>query len=183
MDMRINDPKLGQMRSIDRLYDSVVTPYVIHLEDDWEFIRPIELERIVGMLEKRPDVSVALLAHREYAPHLERGARLTGIDGLAYKCFEHDTHPLWFSYSFNPSIVRIDLWRRLGPFAKYETEEKLSGELKKQGMRIALLWPPIGRHIGDDRHVPDPFQPQRPRNILERLVRSAKKRLTRLSAS
>ena len=116
-------------------------------------------------------------------PHLERGARLTGIDGLAYKCFEHDTHPLWFSYSFNPSIVRIDLWRRLGPFAKYETEEKLSGELKKQGMRIALLWPPIGRHIGDDRHVPDPFQPQRPRNILERLARSAKKRLTRLSAS
>ena len=182
VEMRINDPKLGQMRSIDRLYSTVSTPYVVHLEDDWEFTRSVELERIVSMLDSRPDVSVALLAHREYAPRFENGARLMEVDGLKYKCFEHDTHPLWFSYSFNPSIARLDLWRRLGGFAQYETEEKLSGFLKKQGVQIALLWPPVGRHIGDDRHVPDPFQPQRPRNVFQRLARSVEKRLARLFA-
>src|ERR671937_720551 len=37
VDMRINDPQCGQMRSIDGLYASVTTPYVVHLEDDWKF--------------------------------------------------------------------------------------------------------------------------------------------------
>ncbi|WP_342362581.1 glycosyltransferase [Terrarubrum flagellatum] len=177
VEMRINDPKLGQLRSIDRLYGTISTPYVIHLEDDWEFTSPIELERIVRMLESNPDVTAALLAHREYAAHYERSVRMMSSDGLEYKYFKPDAHPLWFSYSFNPSIARMDLWRAVGPFAKYETEEKLSGVMKQEGKKIALLWPPVGHHIGDDRHVPDPFQPLRPRNFAEKWVRSIRKRL------
>ncbi|MBN9062252.1 MAG: hypothetical protein BGP06_07515 [Rhizobiales bacterium 65-9] len=181
VDMRINEPKLGQMRSIDRLYETVATPFVIHLEDDWEFTRSVELERIVAMLRARPDVTVALLAHRDYAPHLENGARMMNAEGLDYKYFEHDTHPMWFSYSFNPSIARLDVWKEKGPFARHETEEKLSLALKKEGRRIALLWPPVGHHIGDDRHVPDPFQPLRPRGVLAKWANSARKRWRRLT--
>lgn len=180
VDLRINDPKLGQMRSIDRLYGEVSTPYVIHLEDDWEFTRAIDLSRIVAMLEARADITVALLAHREYAPRYEERARMMDEQGLRYKYFEHDAHPLWFSYSFNPSIARMALWREIGPFARFETEEKLSGVLKAQDKRIALLWPPVGAHIGDDRHVPDPFQPQRPRGVLAKWMNSARKRWRRL---
>lgn len=183
VDLRINDPKLGQMRSIDRLYESVATPFIIHLEDDWEFTAPADIERIVAMLRARDDVTVALLAHREYAPALERGARMMSAAGLDYKYFEHDAHPMWFSYSFNPSIARHDLWLRNGPFARYETEEKLSLALKREGRRIALLWPPAGRHIGDDRHVPDPFQPLRPRGVLAKWANSARKRWRRLTGS
>lgn len=181
VDMRINDPKLGQMRSIDRLYEAVATPYVIHLEDDWEFTRAIDLTRIVAMLEQKPDMTVALLAHREYAAHMESGVRMMSAEGLDYKIFAFETHPLWFSYSFNPSIARIDLWRDIGPFAKFETEEKLSGVLKEQGKRIALLWPPVGHHIGDDRHVPDPFQPLRPRTFWAKWLNSARKRWRRIA--
>ncbi len=183
VELRINNPKLGQMRSIDRLYETVETPYVIHLEDDWEFTQPINLEAIVAMLESHPDFTTALLAHRDYAAHIERSARLMESVGLAYKYFEHTAHPMWFSYSFNPSIARMALWREIGPFAKYETEEKLSHALKQQGKRIALLWPPAGRHIGDDRHVPDPFQPLRPRNFLERISRSIRKRVSRVTGA
>ncbi|MBN9631682.1 MAG: DUF3617 domain-containing protein, partial [Actinobacteria bacterium] len=93
--------------------------------------------------------TVALLAHRDYAPHLENGARMMNAEGLDYKYFEHDTHPMWFSYSFNPSIARLDVWKEKGPFARHETEEKLSLALKKEGRRIALLWPPVGHHNKD----------------------------------
>ena len=31
VDMRVNDPRRGQMRSIDGLYAAVQTPYVVHL--------------------------------------------------------------------------------------------------------------------------------------------------------
>ena len=33
-----NDPKLGQVASIDRGYAEVKTPYIFHCEDDWQFI-------------------------------------------------------------------------------------------------------------------------------------------------
>ena len=33
--------RLGLMGSIDRLYSSVQTPYIFHLEDDWVFDGPI----------------------------------------------------------------------------------------------------------------------------------------------
>lgn len=181
VDLRINDPKLGQLRSIDRLYETVRTPFVIHLEDDWGFERSIDLEKIVAMLSANPDVTVALLAHREYAPQFERGARMMSAEGFDYKYFTPETHPMWFSYSFNPSIARLSIWKEIGPFSKFETEEKLSLSLKNEGKRIALLWPPIGHHIGDRRHVPDPFQPLRPRGVIAKWINSARKRWRRMA--
>ena len=32
-----NDPKLGQMASIDKAYSHVETNYIFHCEEDWEF--------------------------------------------------------------------------------------------------------------------------------------------------
>ena len=33
----INDPPLGQVKNIDRLYSRIETDWVFHCEDDWEF--------------------------------------------------------------------------------------------------------------------------------------------------
>src|SRR6516164_6005813 len=51
--IRVNDPRCGQMRSIDGLYASVKTPYVVHLEDDWSFKGGIDLDKVVRFLEAR----------------------------------------------------------------------------------------------------------------------------------
>ncbi len=34
----INKERIGQVRSIDKLYSSIQTDWVFHCEDDWEFI-------------------------------------------------------------------------------------------------------------------------------------------------
>ena len=34
----VNEQKLGQFRSIDRLYSHVETEWIFHCEDDWEFV-------------------------------------------------------------------------------------------------------------------------------------------------
>ena len=62
--MRVNAPKLGQMRSIDALDASVQTPYVAHLEDDWKFSGGVDLDKVVRFLEARPDVSVVCIGCR-----------------------------------------------------------------------------------------------------------------------
>jgi hypothetical protein len=176
-EVRVNLPKLGQMRSIDAHYASLSTPYVIHLEDDWGFTRELDLDRVTDFLEARPDIAVVCIAHRIYDPRFQKGARPERHGGIDYLVWETDAHPKWFSYSFNPSVVRMSLWREVGPFAAFVTEENLSLFLKQRGMRIAMVVPGIADHIGDDRHAHDPFQPKRAKTFLERMKRSIAKRL------
>ena len=101
--MRVNQPKLGQMRSIDALYATIATPYVVHLEDDWGFTRSLDLDSVMQFLETRPDISVVCIAHRVYDPRFAKSARKTQHGGIDYLVWDLDAHPKWFSYSFNPS--------------------------------------------------------------------------------
>lgn len=180
-DVRVNLPKLGQMRSIDAHYAGISTPYVVHLEDDWGFTRSLDLDRVTDFLEARPDISVVCIAHRIYDPRFQKGAKKETHGGIDYYVWDLDAHPKWFSYSFNPSVARHGLWREVGPFAKFVTEENLSLFLKERGMRIAMVIPGIADHIGDDRHAHDPFQPKRAKTFLERMKRSIAKRLPSLT--
>jgi hypothetical protein len=169
------------MRSIDAHYANLSAPYVVHLEDDWGFTRSLDLDRVTDFLEARPDISVVCIAHRIYDPRFEKGARRESHGGIDYLVWDTDAHPKWFSYSFNPSVARLSLWREVGPFAKFVTEENLSQFLKERGMRIAMVVPGIADHIGDDRHAHDPFQPKRAKTFLERMKRSIAKRLPLLT--
>jgi Glycosyl transferase family 2 len=180
VEMRVNVPKLGQMRSIDALYATITTPYVVHLEDDWGFTRSLDLASVIAFLEMRPDISVVCIARRVYDPRFAKSARKTRAGGIDYLVWDLDAHPKWFSYSFNPSVARMALWREIGPFAPFVTEEDLSLYCKSKGMRIALVDPGIADHIGDDRHAHDPFQPPRAKTLVARLKRSFAKRLARL---
>jgi hypothetical protein len=178
-EMRVNAPKLGQMRSIDALYASVQTPYVAHLEDDWKFSGGVDLDKVVRFLEARPDVSVVCIGYR-LDERFKQCARKTAQDGIEYWVWDLDAHPKWFSYSFNPSVGRLALWREIGPYSRFRTEEDLSQFVKAKGMRIAMVIPSLALHIGDKRHADDPFQPRRATTPTARLKRSFTKRWDRL---
>jgi hypothetical protein len=182
VEMRVNRPKLGQLRSIDALYATLATPYVLHLEDDWGFTRSLDLNRVVGFLEARPDVSVVCIAHRIYDPRYGKSAHKTRDDGIDYLVWDLDAHPKWFSYSFNPSVARLSFWRECASFARFVTEENLSLFCKSRGLRIAMVVPGIADHIGDDQHAHDPFQPPRAKTLVSRLRRSVAKRWATFSA-
>jgi hypothetical protein len=181
VEMRVNAPKLGQLRSIDAVYSTLDTPYVLHLEDDWGFTSSVDLDRVIGFLESRPDISVVCVAHRVYDARFAKSAHEVRHDGIDYLVWGLDAHPKWFSYSFNPSIARLALWRECGGFARFMTEENLSHFCKARGMRIAMVTPGIADHIGDDRHAHDPFQPPRAKTLVSRLRRSVAKRWAALA--
>jgi len=181
VDMRINTPRLGQMGSIDRLYATLTTPWVLHLEDDWRFSRSLDLDRVIDFLTVRTDVSVVCIAHGVYNPKYSSKSGKTLHGGIDYRVWDLDAHPKWFSYSFNPTVARLDFWRHHGPFQRFGVEQDVSQFCKERGMRIAHVDPGIADHIGDKRHVADPFQPARAKTPLARLKRSIAKRLARLS--
>ncbi len=178
-EMHVNKPKLGQMRSIDALYARLTTPYVLHLEDDWAFSASVDLDRIIDFMEGRPDISVVCIGYRLDRRFLHH-AKPESHGGLNYLVWDLEAHPKWFSYSFNPSIGRVALWREIGPFARFTTEENVSEHCKARGMRIAMAVPAIALHIGEARHAQDPFQPPRATTPLARLKRSVAKRWAKL---
>jgi hypothetical protein len=180
VNMRVNEPKRGQMRSIDTLYASVQTPYVMHLEDDWKFTGGVDLAKVVRFLEAQPDISVVCIGYR-FDERFRQSARKTTHEGIDYWIWDLDAHPKWFSYSFNPSVGRLALWREIGPYARFKTEEDLSQFAKGRGLRIAMVIPSLAEHIGDERHAEDPFQPQRAKTPLARLKRSVAKRWERIT--
>jgi hypothetical protein len=180
VDMRVNDPRRGQMRSIDGLFASVQTPHVVHLEDDWKFTGGVDLDKVVRFLEARPDVSVVCIGYR-FDKRFAASARKTTQDGIDYWVWDLDAHLKWFSYSFNPSVGRLAFWREHGPYEYFKTEEGLSQFAKGRGLRIAMLIPSLADHIGDERHADDPFQPKRAKTPLARLKRSIAKRWERIT--
>ena len=50
--------RLGIMRSIDRLYAAVTSPYIFHLEDDWGFDGPINWKAAIALLEQDSKIEI-----------------------------------------------------------------------------------------------------------------------------
>ena len=60
----VNNPKLGQMRSVDAAYARVETSWIFHCEDDWAFYRPGFIEDSQALLEADPQaLQVWLRSH------------------------------------------------------------------------------------------------------------------------
>jgi hypothetical protein len=176
----INRPQIGQMKSLDKVYAAVKTPYAFHCEDDWEFFRSGFVAESFALLEARSDYSVVCLRPREEQNKLVRDAPSLIVAGV--RVFECDPslHPEYFSYAFNPGLRRMGDYHRIGPFVPLGHEPDVSYAFKKEGFRLVNLEEAAVRHIGDERHVYDPTQPKKASNVLERLQRSIGKRWKRL---
>ena len=46
--------RVGQIAAIDYAYSRVATPYIFHLEDDWQFYRQGFVEKSLAVLEANP---------------------------------------------------------------------------------------------------------------------------------
>ncbi len=176
----LNRPQLGQMKSIDKAYGAVKTPYVFHCEDDWEFFRGGFIGQSFAILEARADVSIVCLRPRSEQNKLVRNAPSETIAGVRMFTLDPSLHPEYFSYAFNPGLRRMADYHAIGPFAPLGHEEDVSYHFKRAGFRLANLEDAAVRHIGDDRHVLDPTQPKRAKTAWARLKRSINKRIKRL---
>ena len=53
--------RVGQIRLIDQAYARVDTPFIFHLEDDWEFYRSGFMEKSRALLERDPKILLVQL--------------------------------------------------------------------------------------------------------------------------
>lgn len=97
-----NKKRTGQIFSLDRAYSQVKTDFIMHLEDDWRFMRGGFLAKSKKILEKFPNVSMIALSDLPRGPAPQQEHFLCGM-GL----------------SFNPGLRRTADYHKLGGYAKY----------------------------------------------------------------
>lgn len=133
--------QLGQAASIDAMMRWVTTPYVFHLEDDWEFDRPGFIEDCFKVMDG--DVAQVRVRHRDDGS----AAQTKPYNDIADQCTNH-------LFSFNPHL-------RISGSAKFEgSNETLLGDfVKNTGMKTLWLKEGACRHIGGDKTTNRPGTP------------------------
>jgi glycosyltransferase involved in cell wall biosynthesis len=155
------ETRQGQIKSIDAAYALVKTPYVFHLEDDWESYRSGCIEESLAILETTPNISAVMCRN-----HDPRVYHLSSTPPIL------DCWGQWGYFSLNPGLRRMDDYKGLfngsyNSFVQYDSTDPLGGEYalnqlyRKKGFRMALTPHPDGylRHIGDGRHVGTTLSP------------------------
>lgn len=134
--------------------DAGGAPYVFWLEDDFVFLRDIDVDELATCLERPGLAQIVLLREPYYGPELEKGSIpnehpasytrevFRGIHLLSHKRF----------YSSNPNLAKRELYDVRWPVGR-GTEQRMGKLLVRQGFDFAYLgWgDPQVRHIGEVR--------------------------------
>ena len=174
----VNTPPIGQIRSIDRIYSQLTTEWVFHCEDDWEFFTNDFIEKSFAIMESDEQLSMVALRDLTEYGRTAFGKECVTASGIRYRVADvsHGWSGRFGGIHFNPGLRRMAHYRKVGPYAAIGSkveEVNVSEAYRELGLRIALLTEPAVRHIGDGRHVRDPFKPS---GLVHRIKRSATKR-------
>jgi hypothetical protein len=172
-----DDERFGIMRSIDRLYTHVSTPYIFHLEDDWGFDGPVHWQACIDVLDSHAHISnVCVRRFDEVKKKYRKRSTPLHQSGDLFHVMNINAHPEFFSWSPNPGLIKYELYERYKPFARVMPDQ-MSGVMKKDGLCMAYCEDGVAYHIGQGRNVTDPTMPARPTSYPAKWLRAFKKKL------
>jgi len=160
-----NKPRLHQVPSVDKGYSMVETPYIFHMEEDWEFVKPGFIEASKPVLEADPNIIDVWLRglDDDTLPHPYFPDRYEVNGNLLVQV---QPTGLWNGFTFNPGLKRRKDWEELPNGyngCTHVTPEHLSGgytlecdisvEYHKRGRIAMRLVESYVRHSGWGRHV------------------------------
>jgi hypothetical protein len=149
--------KRGHHGAVDWMYQHIQTDYVFHTEDDWIFPEDIAWRTIQDFLEQEPRaVSYCFRYPGDFldAAVLPK-ARQQECYGVGYMDLSA-THEEWYSYSFNPHLIKTATLQRIGAFSQHKKERHISRVLKKQDCFVAYADRRLCEHIGEGMSVANP---------------------------
>lgn len=155
----VNNPKLGQMRSIDAAYAQIKTFWVFHCEDDWDFYRPGFIEDSQALLEADPQALQVWLRSfnhdlQVHSPYVFLNERQV-VQGIPfYQLGSHKED--WQGFSFNPGLRRLADYQQHAPYAAHSGEKSLSRLYAAENRYALILENDAVLHTGFGEHVEVP---------------------------
>jgi hypothetical protein len=157
--------KVGQIKAIDIMYEQVTTPYIFHLEDDWQFTKTGFIQKSLAILEEKPmTCQVWIREPNDRNGHPAIGQVITLECGVKYQLMKTAYRGVWHGFSFNPGLRRLSDYQKLFPKAMYadihwspsnpwQAEQLVGKQYFRHGFRAATLLEGYCKHIGNNRHV------------------------------
>lgn len=155
----------NQIAAIDRMYKEVETPYIMHLECDWEFFKTGFVLKSLSILEEKPNImQVWIRQPNDRNGHPAIGQVLTTEDGVKYQMMKTGFRGVWNGFSFNCGLRRLADYQRLYPNGMYadvhwspsnplQAEQLVGKQYFKHGFRAATLLEGFCVHLGQNRHI------------------------------
>lgn len=147
-----NDPRIGQIKSCDRLMEAIDTEWILWAEDDWRFKEGCFLQESYDILAQYPEIVTVSLRGRAWNHPLRE------FPDWPFLIAEPGWQGGWGGMAFNPGLRRKSDWVKMGPYAQVGTdmyacqsELALSKKYLAAGYRIADLGRPIIEHLGHGR--------------------------------
>jgi hypothetical protein len=164
--------RVGQIAAIDYAYSRVRTPYIFHMEDDWEFYRHHFIERSLAVLKRNPKcLQVWIRAVKDTQKHPVEPLEYEQ-DGVTWRRLAPEYvfggYP-WHGFSFNPGLRRLRDYISIGGYGRHArfdhanpgaAESSIGKVFRRRDFYAAILADSAGhgyvRHIGRGRHVGAP---------------------------
>lgn len=152
----VNNPRLGQLRSIDLAYGQIETPWIFHCEDDWDFYREGFIEESQQLLEDDPQALQVWLrsVHHDLAvhsPYVFLNERKVAHGIAFYVLGSHKAD--WQGFSFNPGLRRRADYLLHAPYAAFSGEKDLSRLYAQENRYALILENDAVLHTGFGEHV------------------------------
>ncbi|MDE0705470.1 MAG: hypothetical protein OXH59_17300 [Rhodospirillaceae bacterium] len=158
----INDPPLGQVKSIDKLYSRIDTEWIFHCEDDWEFFADGFIGKSFAILNEFDRYSMVSLRERGKFGDDQFFPDPISASGVEFFALNPSARPIWAGLSFNPGLRRMRDYKIVGPYADLAViamERHVSSCYQELGFSIVHLAEPAVRHIGAGRHIRNQAKP------------------------
>lgn len=145
----LNKKNYGLGYSLNKIYNTVSSEFVLHYEDDWVLLRPLELAPILEVLQHSPNICQMILARERIKSVEYPGATVRNDSRYAEYAIR--------VFALNPHVMRMELHQNLLPFPLNLSHSGYMQKVQKLGKMINGVWEygkePLVRHIGDYRHV------------------------------
>lgn len=127
-----NNDNIGQIMSIDKVYELVDTPYVFHCEDDWEFYESGFIEHSLDILNIDQEIlNVWLRGYDNYKIVDNGHPVLLEIYEGKWRRLEPKFLGKFMGFTFNPTVKRMIDYAKLAPYSKYiKKDDRYGGNVE-----------------------------------------------------
>lgn len=128
----LNDKNIGLIDSIDRGYSKVQTPYIMHLEEDWEFYRPGFIEKSLEILLCESAIMMVWVRALNDTNGHPIEPKIYKANDVNYQLVACGVQGMWHGFTWNPGLRRLSDYQKVGKYGKIAPWEKA-------GMRECLV--------------------------------------------
>lgn len=141
----------GQAKSIDRAYSRITTPWIFHLEEDWEFYKSGFIEKSLEILETHSNISTVVL--REHND--TNGQSIVKLNEFSCETMLDGWRQYWGGFTWNPGLRRLSDYKLINSsYEQYHHEHVVSQTYRELGFHVGITPEGYVRHIGWGRGLP-----------------------------